>query len=257
MGTKLVFREDFGNDVFHDSEICIINPDGSGYQKITDNTWIDAYPGWSPDGSQILFLSWPNYPNNTLDIWVMDSCGGNPVEFYDSGNHDADCHWQGSQIVFTRESRIWIMNEDGSSPRQVTDYEYAGRQGNSNLPFGDYDPRLDPKGMIICFDRQIDDESTSGNWDFYTVRTDGTGETPITSTGWQQFMAEWSHAGDRLLFTVAAMGGEGLYDLYTMNPDGSDLTKITPANWPAEFLCSNGIFAHDDSRIYFIGEWWE
>lgn len=256
-GTKLVFREDFGGDVFLDSEICIINPDGSGYQKITNNTWLDAYPSWSPDGTKILFLSWPDYPDNTLDIFVMESDGTNPVELYDSGYHDADCHWVGSQIVFTRESQIWIMGDNGTNARQVTDYEHAGQQSNADLPFGDYDPRLDPTGTVICFDRMVDDQHPSGNWNFYIINSDGTGEMAITNTGWQQFIAEWSHAGDKLLFTVAAQGGDGIYDMYTINPNGSNQSNITPANWPGDFLCSHGVFTHDDSMICFVGEWWE
>ena len=256
-GTKFVFQEDFGNDMFHDREICLINPDGSGYQRITDNTWLDAYPSWSPDGAKILFLSWKDYPDNTLDIFIMDSNGSNVIELYDSGDHDADPHWVGTQIVFTRNSQIWIMNDNGTNARQVTDFEYAGQQGNANLPLGDYDPRINPSGTKICFDRMVDDQSTSGNYNFYTINVNGTGETAITSTGWQQFMAEWSHSGDQLLFTVAAKGGGGLFDMYTMNPDGSDLTNITPTEWPAEFLCSHGIYSYDDSKIYFVGEWWE
>ena len=256
-GTKLVFQEDFGDNTFHDSEICLINSDGSGYQRITNNTWLDAYPSWSPDGTKILFLSWQDYPDNTLDIFVMDSNGTNLLELYDSGYHDADCSWTNSQIVFTRESQIWIMDDNSTNARQVTDYEFAGQQGNANLPLGDYDPRLNPSGTVICFDRMIDDQSTSGNYNFYTININGTSETPIINTGWQQFMAEWSHAGDQLLFMVAAKGGGGIYDMYTMNPDGSNLSNITPADWPAEFLCSHGIYSYDDTKIYFVGEWWE
>jgi Tol biopolymer transport system component len=256
-GTRLVFQEDFGSDTFHDSEICLINTDGSGYERLTDNTWIDAYPSWSPDGSKILFLSWPDYPINTLDIFLMDAEGSNPVELYDSGFHDGDCYWVDSLIVFTRESQIWIMNDDGTGARQVTDYVRAGEEGNADLPFGDYDPRLNPAGGLICFDRMVDDVSPSGNYDFYTITTEGTGEQAITDTGWQQFMAEWSRGGDRLLFTVAAKGGGGIYDMYTMKPDGSEMTDITPSNWPPEFLCSHGVFSQDDSKIYFVGEWWE
>ncbi len=256
-GTKLVFQEDFGDDMFHDSEICLINPDGSGYQRITDNTGLDAYPSWSPNGTKILFLSWPDYPDNTLDIFVMDSNGSNPLELYDSGDHDADPHWVGTQIVFTRNSQIWIMGDNGTNARQVTDFEFAGEQGNANLPLGDYDPRLNPSSTVICFDRMVDDQSTSGNYDFYTINVNGTDEKAITDTGWQQFMAEWSQDGDQLLFTVASKGGGGLYDMYTMNPDGSDLKNITPADWPAEFLCSHGVYSYDNSKIYFVGEWWE
>ena len=256
-GTKLVFQQDFGVDTFRDSEICLINTDGSEYRRITNNAWLDVYPSWSPDDSRILYLSWPDHPDNTMDIFVMNADGSNLARLYDSGFHDGDCHWEGSKIVFTRESRIWIMDDDGTDPVKLTDFELAGQQGNANLPFGDFDPRLNPAGDIVCFDRMVDDQSPSGNYNFYTINSDGTGETPITDTGWQQFMAEWSHTGDRLLFTVAAMGGGGIYDMYTMNPDGTDLTNITPAEWPAEFLCSHGIFSEDDTHIYFVGEWWE
>jgi len=256
-GTKLIFQENFGDDTFQDSEICLLNSNGTGYRRITDNVWLDASPSWSPDGTKILFLSWPDYPDNTLDIFMMDSNGTNPTELYDSGFHDADCNWVGSKIVFTRESQIWIMDDNGTNARQVTDYQRAGQWGSANLPFGDYDPRLNPTGTIISFERMVDDQSTSGNYDIYTINSNGTGETAITETGWQQFIAEWSHADDQLLFTVAAKGEGGLYDMYTMNPDGSDLTNITPENWPSEFLCSRGIYSYDDSKIYFVGEWWE
>jgi Tol biopolymer transport system component len=188
---------------------------------------------------------------------MMGSDGANPLELYDSGFNDGDCHWVGSKIVFTRESQIWNMNDNGTNASQETDYELAGQQGNADLPLGDYDPRLSPSGNIICFDRMVDDQSTSGNYDFYTINTNGTGDTAITNTGWQQFIAEWSNSGDRLLFTVAAMGEDGIYDLYIMNPDGSGLKNITPMNWPAEFLCSHGVFNYNDLKIYFVGEWWE
>jgi len=256
-GTALIFQEDFGDDVFTDSEVCLINSDGSGYRRITNNIWTDASPCWSPDGTQILYLSWPDYPDNTLDIFLMDSNGTNSAELYDSGYHDADCSWVGSKITFTRESQIWVMDDNGTNTKQVTDYGRAGEQGNADLPFGDYDPRLNPTGTMICFERMIDDQFISGNYDFYTININGTEETAITTTGWQQFIAEWSHAGDKLLFTVAAKSGAGIYDMYTMNPDGSDLTNITPVDWPAEFICSQGIFSYDDSKIYFVGEWWE
>jgi Tol biopolymer transport system component len=256
-GNRIVFRQDFGDNQFIDSEICLINSDGSGYQRLTFNSWLDVYPCWSPDASRILFLSWPDYPDNTMDIFMMDPDGQNTVEFYDSGFHDGDCCWEGGKIVFTRESQIWIMNSDGTEVEQLTDYDLAGQQGSADLPFGDYDPRLNASATLVCFDRMVDDQVPSGNYNFYTILPDGTGETPITNTGYSQFMAEWSHAGNRLVFLLAAIDGVGLYDNYSMNPDGSDVVNITPAGWPPDFLCTYPIYSWDDSRILFVGQWWE
>jgi len=40
-----------------DPEIFVMNPDGTGLKKLTDNTAVDAAPSWSPDGGKIVFTS--------------------------------------------------------------------------------------------------------------------------------------------------------------------------------------------------------
>jgi Tol biopolymer transport system component len=261
-GSTLVFQQNFGSDIFTDSEICVVGTDGGGYQRLTTNGWLDAYPCWSPDDDEILFLSWPDRPANDMDIYIMDAPASgrarpDPTLLYDSGFHDGDCAWEDTSIVFTRESQIWIMNEEGGNARQVTDYALAGVQGNADLPFGDYDPRLRPGGDLICFDRMVDDHYPSGNYDFFTITPAGTGESQITSTAYGQFIAEWSRDGSELVFTVAAIDGQGKFDIYTMNSNGSDYTNITPDHWPADFLCIHPNFSEDASSIYFVGQWYE
>ncbi|MGQ9834220.1 MAG: hypothetical protein ACUVRJ_10585, partial [Candidatus Villigracilaceae bacterium] len=53
--------------------------------------------------------------------------------------------------------------------------------------------------------------------------------------------------------------GQGIprYDMYIMNASGTDNHNITPEYFPAEFLVHNAAFSKDDSKIYFIGEWWQ
>jgi Tol biopolymer transport system component len=40
-----------------DPEIFVMNVDGSGLKKLTDNTAVDAASSWSPDGGEIVFTS--------------------------------------------------------------------------------------------------------------------------------------------------------------------------------------------------------
>ena len=243
-----------GDDDEHE-EICTLGVDGSNFKRLTNNEFRDPYPAWSPDGSQIAFLS---FRDTTMDIYVMDADdGGNERLLYDSGFHDCDIDWRGDKIVFTRNSQIWMMNDDGTDDHQITDPPRAGEWGNANLPFGDYDPRLNPDLSLIAFERMVDDSSPHGNYDIYVINPDGWAEDPLTDSGYSQGFASWSHSGGRIVYLVAAIGTEGRYDIYMMNSDGSENGNITPDYFPANFLCHSPVFSIDDDQVFFVGQWWE
>ena len=233
-------------------EICSISIDGTNYRRLTDNEFSDLVPCWSSDDSQIVFLSF----RETMDIFVMDADGGNVRQVYDSGFHDSDMHCSGGKLVFTRNSQVWMMNEDGTGAVQVTDPPRAGEWGNAVLPFGDYDPCLSPDGGRIVFERLVDDETTHGNYNIYVINVDGSEETALTDTGYTQGIAAWSHSGEQIVYMVSAIGNDGKYHVYVMNSDGSENRDITPDYFPAEFLCHSPIFSKDDTKIFFVGEWY-
>ena len=187
----------------------------------------------------------------------MNADGSNVQKLYDSGYHDADIDWAGDKIVFTSQSRIWKMQDDGTNPTILTNPPRAGEWGNANLPFGDYDPRLDSDGTKIVFERLEGDSSIHGNYNIYTINIDGSGETRLTNNGYSQGLASWSQSGDKIVYTVSSINDEGKYDLFTMNADGTNNQNITPNYFPAAFLCYTAIFSKDDSQIFFMGEWWE
>lgn len=240
------------------SEIYSIGVDGSSLTQLTNNSFFDTYPSFSPTGAQIVFLS---MRDTTLDLYTMNSDGSSQQLLYDSGGHDADVDWgSGGRIAFTRNSQIWSVQSDGSDPQQVTNPANAGEWGDANLPIGDYDPRYSPDGSKIAFESMVDVSFTNGGYDIYVINSTGTGETALTSngsSGYAQGFANWSHAGDKIVYVVAAVGSEGRYDMYIMNSDGSDNRSITPSYFPVNFLCHNAVFSLDDSKIYFIGQWYE
>ncbi|MCC6803086.1 MAG: PD40 domain-containing protein [Anaerolineae bacterium] len=68
-GKQIIFASDRDGN----SEIYIVNVDGSNLRRITNDPADDMDPTWSPDGSQIAFVS--ERGDNT-DIYVMDASGG-------------------------------------------------------------------------------------------------------------------------------------------------------------------------------------
>lgn len=252
-GTRFAFSKFIGGNELENTEVCILNIDGSNFSRLTDNNLWDVYPRWSPDGINILFLT---TRNQDLDIYIMNTQGQDARKLYDSGSHDADIDWKGDKITFTSGSCIWIMDEDGADLRKITDPPRAGEWGNAVLPFGDYDPRLSYDGKLVVFERMVGDSSTHGNYDIFTISSDGTVEKRLTETGYTQGLANWSRDGEQILYMVSAMGSEGKFDIFLMNSDGTDNQNITPDYFPADFLCYNPIFSLDEEEIFFIGEWW-
>ena len=251
-GDRFAFARKVGGTTNEDSEIYTLPMGGGEPTRLTDNRVLDTYPIWSPDGSRLAYLSM----GKTLDIEVMNADGSGSKLLYDSGGHDADISWVGDRIAFTRDSQIWIMGDDGSGAKELTDPPRAGEWGKANLPFGDYDPRISPDGIRIVFERLVADDSPHGNYDLYAMAADGSGVTALTSNGYSQGLAAWSPSGSLIAYIVAAIDGAGAYDIYVMNADGSDNHDATPAWFPPEFLCHGATFGPDDATLYFIGEWW-
>ena len=250
---KLVFAQKTdAND--ESTEIFTIDVDGQNLLRLTDNSYWDLYPAWSPDGTRIAFLS---KRDNDFDIYMMNADGSDTHMFYDSGSHDADIDWAGGTVVFTSSFNIWSIKDDGTGLTQITNPTNAGQWGQANLPIGDYDPRLRPDGLTIVFERLEDPSSPHGNYNIFPVNSDGTQETRLTNSNYSQGLASWSHSGDKIVYGVATMNNEGKYDMHMMDADGSDNRSVTPEYFASNFLCYSPIFSQADSEVYFIGQWYE
>jgi len=251
-GDKFVFAQKIDGTNDNNTEIFTIGTDGKNLKRLTNNSYWDLYPAWSPDDTQIAFLS---KRQQDLDIYVMNADGTNQHKLYDSGSHDADIDWADGILTFTSGFKIWTIKNNGTDPVQVTNPSNAGQWGNANLPIGDYDPRLSHDGARIVFERLENTTSVHGSYNMFVINGNGTGENRLTNTGYSQGLASWSHQDDRIVYIVAAVQNEGKYDIYMMNDDGTDTHNITPNYFPAQFLCYSPIFSRDDSGIYFIGHW--
>ena len=73
-----------------EAEIYVVGWDGKGVEKLTSNRVTDGTPRWSPDGSEILFLS---EGDGSFDIFSMDKDGGHQVRLTSGDELVLDADW--------------------------------------------------------------------------------------------------------------------------------------------------------------------
>ncbi len=65
---------------------------GVGFRRLTANDWeFDKHPSWSPDGTQIVF--WSNRETGRAQIWVMNADGSNPRNLSNDPYNNWDPVW--------------------------------------------------------------------------------------------------------------------------------------------------------------------
>ena len=100
-----------------DSEIYVMNADGSGVSRLTDNPGRDWNPRWSPDGGRIAFTS---DRDGDSEIYVMNADGSGVSRLTDNSADDHNPSWSpdGGRIAFNSDRdggwEIYVMNADGS-----------------------------------------------------------------------------------------------------------------------------------------------
>jgi TolB protein len=74
-----------------DDDIYLKPVHALGFQRLTDNPSKDWHPSWSPDGTQIVFCS--NRETGHAQIWVMNADGSNPRNLSNDPYNNWDPVW--------------------------------------------------------------------------------------------------------------------------------------------------------------------
>jgi dipeptidyl aminopeptidase/acylaminoacyl peptidase len=87
-GARIAFSAPEGGA---DTEIVLINPDGSGRLALTNNSAADGHPAWSPEGQRIVFDSTRDGGN---ELFLMSRAGSGQVRISDlDTNGESEAVW--------------------------------------------------------------------------------------------------------------------------------------------------------------------
>lgn len=188
------------------SEIYLMNADGSDQIRLTTNSANDAEPAFSPDGARIAFTS---DRGGMRQIYIMGYDGTEVTRLTNGPGYCRRAAFSpdGSKIAFerweTEEARtradIWIMSVDGSSQTSITG---AADEGG-------YHPAWSPDSKRVAF------IATDKEWATKLAVMDADGgnrralpQAPTTVYGESGththnycFHPAWSRDGSRILFS--------------------------------------------------------
>ncbi|MDX6695497.1 MAG: hypothetical protein QOF02_3100 [Blastocatellia bacterium] len=204
------------------SEIYVMNADGSSPRRLTFDASFDGDPAWSPDGTRLLFVS---TRDGNEEIYVMNADGSSQTRLTNNVALDHTPAWSpdGAQIAFasnrdTAQFDIFIMNADGSSPANIS------RGGGA----ADYqEPDWSPDGARIVCSQAFVQNNARGPYGVLVMNTGGNNQTRLTFPGNTDFNPRWSPDGARLVFSSDRSGNLGTLEIFTMNADGSNQLRLT------------------------------
>ncbi len=232
-GGKIAFISNRAGSGGQDTDIFIMNADGSGQTRLTTSPEPEQYPSFSSDGTKIVFTR-----GSSPKIFVMNVDGSSQTELTSTtGNFEPRFSPDGSKIVFMSSrdlnEEIYIMNADGTNQTRLTN--------NSVL---DRFPVFSPDGSKIAFTSKRD-----GWLEIYIMNVDGTNQVRLTNvTNRDSSAPVFSPDGTKIAFESERSGAGLAFNIFTMNVNGTNVTRLTTSPSLDDYAPS---FSPDGSAITF------
>jgi TolB protein len=197
---------------------------------------VDAYPMFSPDGTQVVFQS--NRTGN-VELYAMKADGTGVRRLTDSPGDDGHPHWSadGARIVFNSARttpdpsvpwgrqwhEIFTMSADGTDLRQITRCQSVCTYG-----------ALSPDGRSVAYGKVTGDPGF--NWDMslsarnsevFVANAEGTDERNVSHSAGFDGWPMWSPDGRWILFASNRSGRPRVGELFVAAPDGSAVHRIS------------------------------
>jgi len=229
---KIVFQSNMDGD----NEIYVLQEEG--LIKLTDNSWEDTFPVWSPGGEKIAFSS---NQYGSFDIFIMNSDGKGKTKLTSSKLNEKDPSWfpDGEQIVYTeekkgllrRKSTLYVLDlASKKSKRLIPDFSNTQALANVSPANPDW----------ITFTGK-----KFAGWDV-AVFFRNLNKVQFLEEKGKSCRGRFSRDGKKIAYVNSLSDGKG--DIWVMNPDGTSKKRLTFRNETYDYFPS---WSPDGKQIIF------
>ena len=220
-------------------EIAVINLDGSEQQRLTENSFLDQLPVWSPDGSRIAFVAdfaidRPLHHSNSGALYTMAADGTDVRQLGSPGVRDvayAPPLWSpnGEYLAFiTRGNDSFSLNTiraDGAGERTRIATLFHAPRSSPLASMPPPVPSWSPDGGYLAFATAAEESESSTVSTVYTVRPDGSEQRKLLDVRGNVSHVLWSPSGEyvAILAWIWNGGVDSAYYLYVVRSDGTEL----------------------------------
>lgn len=204
--------------------IWTIPANGGQPVAVTDGSFPDLNPVWSPDGRYLYFSSNRGGSSNIWRVAIDEDTGvtsGVPEAVTAMGATTSVLHFS-----FSRDGRLAYSAQ--TEIRNLRSVAFNAAQGTIGKPVS-----ITQGSMQLWFP----DPSPDGEWltaysmgqqrHIFVMRTDGSEQRDLTPGDFRYMWPRWSPDGGRIAFSSRRTGD---YELWIVNRDGSDLRQLTQSS---------------------------
>jgi TolB protein len=199
-------------------DLCSVDETGIDLRQLTDDSYEERDPAYSPDGTKLAFAS---RRGQNWDLYILDLTTGEQTRLTDHPAYDGAPAWSpdGTQIAFESfragDLDVWVLDLASGALQNLT----------ADSPDGDFAPAWSPDGTRIAF--------TSwrlGDKDLFTLDVESGALTQLTDDEAAEEWPAWSPDGTRLAFVRNWLGEREVYTM-ALPPPAAGGGPVTQATW--------------------------